>query len=411
MHPHRSATATCAAFASILLISATATSCSVPESGPSSVSPSPAVSTSSASSSVAAADPGSPAADRSPVPPRTVSVNTSGDLLWNPALFEAARTEKGFDFRPLLASVRPFLDEADVAICHQEVPLAEQGGPYSGWPRFRAPQETVEAIVAAGFNVCTTASNHSVDDGWAGMKRTLEVLHRHGIATAGTSATRAEDDEPDLFTTDDGVVIGFVSQTFSTNQIPVPQGREWSVDLLDPDKAIADARAAREAGADIVIFHMHAGEEYVHEPNKDQQWMAQKVTASGEFDLVIGQHPHWVQPIAKVNDTWVVYSTGNLIAAMPGKRPGTHDGAMVEVEFAEGPDGDFSAKTVTWAPTYITDAKNDPTGRPRVLLIPDELEDADPALRKRLNASAARTREVITSGNAPGLSERTGSSG
>lgn len=343
--------------------------------------------------------------------PRTVTINTSGDLLWNEPLFDAARTGGGFDFRPMLASVRPFVAAADLAVCHQEVPLAAPGGPYTGWPRFRAPQQTVAAVVDAGFDVCTTASNHTVDDGWDGMVRTHDALRAAGVGVAGTSTTPGEDQAPDLFTTADGVVVGIVSQTFSTNLIPVPEGREWSVDLLDPDRAIADAHAAREAGADVVVFHMHAGDEYVRIPNEDQRWMANQVTASGEVDLVIGQHPHWVQPVEKVNGVWVVYSTGNLIASMKGERPGTHDGAIVEVAFREGDDGRFDATGVTWAPTLITDADTDPTGRPRVLLIPDELPQAGPELRGRLEESAARTRVAIGSDNTPGLSERTSPGG
>lgn len=363
-------------------------------------------STQSSSPVASPTEPARPSASAPAANPRSVTVNTSGDLLWNDPLFEGARTEDGFDFRPMLASLRPFLEQSDLAICHHEVTVAAPEGPFTGWPRFRAPQETVEAIADAGFNVCTTASNHTVDDGWDGIVRTLDVLDEHGIETVGSWATQEEAEEPDLFTTDDGVVVGIVSQTYSTNQIPVPAGREWAVDMLDPDAAIEDARAAREAGADVVIFHMHAGDEYVHEPNADQEWVAQRVTASGEVDLVIGQHSHWVQPIEKVNGVWVVYSTGNLMASMRGERPGTHDGMLVEVEFVEDEDGAFSVDGLTWAPTHITDAHNDPTGRPRVLLIPDELQDADPALRERLEASAARTRQVVGGQELPELSER-----
>lgn len=108
-----------------------------------------------------------------------------------------------------------------------------------------------------------------------------------------------------------------MSQAFSTNLIPVPEGREGSVDLLDPDRAIADAHAAREAGADVVVFHMHAGDEYVRIPDEDQLWMANRVTASGEVDLVIGQHPHWVQPVEKVNGVWVGSSTAPATSSPP----------------------------------------------------------------------------------------------
>ncbi|MBA3620350.1 MAG: CapA family protein, partial [Acidothermales bacterium] len=116
----------------------------------------------------------------------------SGDVLlheglWSTARLDAAAAgEPGMDFRPLLASMRPVLSGADLAICHMETPLAPPGGPYAGYPSFSAPPQIAPALEWAGFDVCTTASNHSLDQGVEGLRRTLETLDRNGLDYAGT---------------------------------------------------------------------------------------------------------------------------------------------------------------------------------------------------------------------------------
>lgn len=350
---------------------------------------------------------GSSDAPPSTAPARTATISVSGDLLWHEPLWEAARTDDGFDFRTQLEGLTPALAKADLAVCHQEVPVARPGGPYSGYPTFRSPAETVDAVAAAGFDLCTTASNHTMDDGWDGLVRTRETLAAAGLGAVGTYTTRSEAQAPHLFTTDQGVKVAIVSQTYGLNGIPKAPGREWSVDLLDPDKAVADAHRARAAGADIVIFHMHAGTEYEQEPDSNQRYMAAMVTASGEFDLVMGQHPHVVQPIEKVNGVWTVYSTGNLMAAQGRDTPQTDDGMLVDVSFRETPSGRFTIDRVQWAPTHISRPGEDADGIPRVRVIPDALPEASGSTRKALQDSAARTRSVVGAHPPEGLVERT----
>ena len=119
---------------------------------------------------------------RPPSKPRRTSVTVvmNGDLLWHNTLWYGAREDAqrrghgGYDFAPLLAGMKPVIASADLAICHEEVPLARPGGPYRNFPLFAAPPHVVRAISATGYDVCTTASNHAVDQGFAGLKRTLD---------------------------------------------------------------------------------------------------------------------------------------------------------------------------------------------------------------------------------------------
>lgn len=239
------------------------------------------------------------------------------------------------------------------------MPFAEEGGPYGSYPTFTAPPQIAETLAETGFDVCTTASNHTLDAGWDGLVRTLDVHEAAGIGPVGSYRSREEAEAPFLRTveTEAGPVrVGIVSQTFSLNGIPLPAGREWSVGLLDAGRAVEQARQAREAGADVVLIHLHAGDEYRTEPNAEQLAFVEEVTASGEVDLVFGQHAHWVQPVDIVNGTWVAYGAGNLMAHHELGRPGTYEGAVFQFGFTETdddgqPTGDFEVTSAEYAPT------------------------------------------------------------
>lgn len=319
---------------------------------------------------------------------------------------DAEETGTGeMDFLPQMEAARDHLSAADVAVCHAEVPFAPEDGPYTGYPDFSAPPQIAEAIAAVGFDVCTTASNHTLDAGFAGLVRTLDTLEDAGVAATGSYRTAAEADRPFIHTTEDGVRLGIVSQTYGLNGRTPPADRPWAVGLLDAAEAIADARAARAAGADIVAVHMHAGTEYQTAPDAQQVQFAEEVTASGEVDVVFGQHAHWVQPVEVVNGVWVIYGTGNLLAHQQHGRPGTYDGAIVQLTFTGEPEGRFEVTDAEFTPTMVQPLSPDRSQPARLHLIP-EAGPVDPDLQALFDASAERTRQAILSRGVEGLRER-----
>lgn len=346
-----------------------------------------------------------------PPAPRSVSVNVSGDLLWHNTLWTSAELDAGrtgvgdMDFYPQLASLTDYVTSASVSVCHSEVPFAPPGGPYRNYPLFAAPPEIAPALAQVGWDLCTTASNHSLDEGWDGLVRTIEVHSAADIRTVGTYRSQEEAETPVVIETEDGVKVGFVSQTFSLNGLSLPADKPWAVDLLDAERAVAAAEATKRAGADIVGVHVHAGTEYSHEINSQQRRFAEVVTASDAVDFVFGQHAHVVQPIDRVNDKWVVYGSGNLLAASGPAQPYTYDGFMATVIFEERHDGSFHSSQLEWAPTMITQLRGQTPAR--VYLIPHELAD-DHELAEQLRASAQRTRAVVTAKHPEGLRELDG---
>lgn len=344
---------------------------------------------------------GSPAATAGAAP-RQATVVMNGDLLWHNTLVFGARedaaaaggTKNDLDFAPLLAGVRPVVEAADLAICHNEVPVAPSGGPYKYYPAFAAPEQTLDAVRQVGYDLCTTASNHSLDDGWTGLVRTLDALDERGLQHAGTARTAEEAEKPTIHTTAGGVRIAVVTGTYDTNGIPRPPGREWSVPDLNPDTLLRRAAAARAAGAEVVMVAVHGGDEYDHQPNAQQRALAERLTASPDVDLVYGHHVHVVQPWTKVNGKWVVYGLGNLVAQHLASVPAGYEGVTAQFTFTETPEGRFVVSRAEYRPTLVTRYR---AGRPARLLMVNEALASGKGDSARLKVAQERTRRVVHS--------------
>ena len=293
-----------------------------------------------------------------PEPPRTATILLGGDLLWHNTVWHSAAEDHArtgaadrFDFDPMFAMLRPYVESADLAVCHEEVPFAPPGGPLHSYPVFAAPHQIVPWIASMGWDACTTASNHSMDAGVDGVLRTADLLDRAGVAHVGTFRSPAERRDPVILTTGTGVRVAVVAATYGLNGYVLPAGQEWAVSQLgDADDLLAQARRAREAGADVVIAHVHWGTEYDHLPNAEQVALADQLTASPDVDLVVGEHAHVVQPITRVNGTWVVYGMGNMVAQSELDRPEAYEGITVQAEVTERPNGGWRVSGLSYLP-------------------------------------------------------------
>jgi hypothetical protein len=331
-----------------------------------------------------------------PGAPISVTMVMNGDLLlhntlWDSAHLDAERTGHGvMDFGPMLSDLRPLVSSADLGICHLETPLAPPGGPYSSYPVFSVPPQIVPAIKQTGYDACTTVSNHSLDAGFDGIVRTLRDFDRAGIAHAGTVTTKRASRQP-LILDVKGVKVGLVAATYGTNGFPLPADEPWSVPIINVDKIEAMAHRAREQGADIVLVGLHWGDEYVHTPSAYQVDIANRLSQDKEISLIYGEHAHVVQPITKVNGTWVVYGLGNGVAAQSTEVEGLYDGLAVRVTFTGVPGGRFTVSKLEYVPTMIT--RFDGTHPVRVLDVPRALHEPQYAgLRSQLLATQARVR-------------------
>jgi poly-gamma-glutamate capsule biosynthesis protein CapA/YwtB (metallophosphatase superfamily) len=243
---------------------------------------------------------------------RRFDIVASGDLLIHSPIYQQALSlgHGRYDFRPMLAPIRPIIRRAALAICHVETPMG--AGPPSGYPVFNTPAELAAAIRWTGWDVCDTASNHSVDRGQAGIDSTLEALDHAGVRHAGSYRTAAAARRI-LMLQVQGVRIAFLAYAYGLNGLPSPE--PWSVNIISLAKIRADARRARRLGANLVIVNLHWGTELQHEPNADQASLAQTLLRRHVVDAIIGQHAHVVQPIREIAGRFVVYGEGNLFSA------------------------------------------------------------------------------------------------
>ena len=248
------------------------------------------------------------------------TIGYAGDVLTHmPVMDDTAGG--GGDIEPLIAAARPWSEGVDLALCGMEVPVAPDGVP-SGYPVFGSTTAVVDALSRSGWDGCATASNHSWDQGFAGVVATADALRADSMGYSGTNRTQAEAAAPyQLYElTRDGttITVAQLSTTYGLNGFSADPA--WAVNLNDVAWIEARARAAREAGADVVVLHTQLGEEYSTEPVPEQTEFARAVAQTGQVDVLFGAHPH----VPETNELlpggpggrgmWVSYSAGNFIS-------------------------------------------------------------------------------------------------
>ncbi|MFD5409132.1 CapA family protein [Streptomyces nojiriensis] len=280
-------------------------------------------------------DSGGPAAPSSAAgsaPAQGFTLVASGDVLPHTSVIQRAANDAdgdGYDFRPMFSGVKPVVSAADLALCHMETIYGEEGGPFSGYPAFTSPPQVADGLKDAGYDGCSTASNHTLDDGGAGLRRTLDRFDKVGLGHAGSARTAAEAATVTTYTAG-SAKVAHLAYTYDTNGYPLPEGQPWAVNLMKQDKIIADARAARKAGADVVLVSVHWGTEWETEPDGTQLSLGKALTASQtggrpDIDVLLGTHAHVPQPYEKVNGTWIVYGMGDQVAGEMFNHTGARD--------------------------------------------------------------------------------------
>ena len=275
----------------------------------------------------------------------------SGDLLIHQPVWVRARADGGghYDFRPMLRYVKPIIAKADVALCHIETPMSDR--PPAGYPKFNTPSALARAVKWGGWDVCDTASNHSLDQGQAGIDSTGVALRRAGVLHTGSFRSAAAQRRITMLTVR-GVKVALLAYTETTNGIALPHS--WSVNLARAGTIRADARRARAQGAQVVVVNIHWGDEYHSRPSAFQRRLAAAIMRGHLVTALVGQHVHVVQPIARVHGRLVVYGEGNLLSGQTAAccPPATQDGLIALLGISV--DGQIARVThVTYVPTWV----------------------------------------------------------
>jgi poly-gamma-glutamate capsule biosynthesis protein CapA/YwtB (metallophosphatase superfamily) len=293
---------------------------------------------------------GQSAESAEPAPTR-FTVATTGDFLIHGPVYNRALANGGgtYDFKPMFRYIKPYIRGADLAICHFETPMAP-GAP-AGYPLFNTPRQLAKDAKATGWDVCDTASNHTLDKGQTGVDATLDAVEAAGLQSHGSARSKRQGGNVPILDVK-GVKVALLAYTDTTNGIPRPN--PWSVNLLDPIQIKSDAASAKQAGAQVVIVNLHWGAEYQHSPTDRQTQVARQLTASADIDAIIGQHAHVVQPIKWMNGKPIVYGEGNLVSNQSASccAPGSIDGIIAQLNFVVDGD-DVAVEEVDYVPVTV----------------------------------------------------------
>lgn len=336
-------------------------------------------------------------------PPVEISLAAVGDLLMHLPVVNSTRdTAAGaYDFDSLFSDVRPLLAGADYAVANLETRLAGPEPGYHGYPLFNTPDDLAPAIRRLGIDLVTTSNNHSMDMGWRGLVATLDCLDRAGIAHVGTYRTAREREQP-FITEVRGVRLGILNYTATTNGLPLPPEHPYAVAMLEEQQVTADLARLRAADPDLVIAFVHWGTEYQRDPDPQQRAWAEKLAQMG-VDLIVGQHPHVVQPVERLairtadgrqHTCFAAYSVGNFISNQRWRYSDSgiilHVGVRYE-PYRKRAEVTSVSYTPVWVDTFTAAGRR----HYRVLPVPKAVDDYEAGLDGLLTAEDYRRLQEV----------------
>ncbi len=267
--------------------------------------------------------------------PRKFSLVMVGDALIHGAVYADAYKNGKYDFTKMFTSIEKKIQPYDLRYYNQESIIG--GGEPQHYPRLNTPDALGENLVSAGFNMVSLANNHSLDKNEKGILYSNEFWRKQEkVIKTGTFSSWQERNEIPIYAQNE-IKFSFLSYTMTTNGLKTPNGKEYLVNVYSEEQVKLDIDKAKEQGAEVIIVAMHWGNEYTHVPNTKQKEVAKYLSSLG-VNLIIGSHPHVIQPIGYVDNTLVIYSLGNFISAQRVLGLEKIIGLMVGLEVVVEPD-------------------------------------------------------------------------
>ncbi|KAE9636960.1 MAG: hypothetical protein PWP07_1398 [Epulopiscium sp.] len=288
-----------------------------------------------------------------------------------------------YNFDRQFELIKSELVAADITIGNLETTFGGKERGYSDYPRFNTPDALATTLKDAGFDLLTTANNHTMDTNAPGAIRTLEVLDQLGLEHAGTYRSQEESEKMQLKVVN-GISFVFLSYTYGTNGIPVPKDLPYLVNLIETEKMKADIKKAEELSPDFIVVNLHFGEEYQKYPNETQKELVDELFDAGA-DIILGGHPHVIQPmevrkIIRSDGTeergFVIYSLGNFISCQRTPLDPPRDaGIILNLDFEKIDDQKAMLKGISFMPTWVQFTKRN--GKRVIRVIGNNLSDED----------------------------------
>lgn len=294
------------------------------------------------------------------VAPINFTMTAIGDTLChNTQYWDAYNSStKQYDFSYVYDNIKDYTSSADITIGSLETTFAGEDRGYSNYPVFNSPDSLATGLKDIGVDVISLAGNHALDYGYSGICRTIDVLDNVGISHLGTYKS-AEDQNKILIKDVKGVKIAFINYTYGTNGIPVPSDKPYCLNLIDKDLISKQIKQAKGQNVDMIVACMHWGTEYKTSANDEQKELADFLFKSG-VDIILGNHPHVIEPMEKktitlddgsTKDVFVVYALGNFTADQRAEI--TRDSAILNLDITKVSDGKILINKVSYVPIYM----------------------------------------------------------
>lgn len=340
-----------------------------------------------------------PQQEQKPTGRTSIKISVVGDIMVHMHQLKAAKQPDGsYDFTEVFEDIRPYLQEADIAMANLETTISTDEIGYTAYPRFRSPESLISALKEAGFDVITTANNHSLDGLEFGVTNTLDKLDQYGLLHTGTARSPEERDRV-LIVDKNDIKVAILAYTYGTN------GMESAVDkdklsymvnyLNDISKIEKDIQQAKVEGSEFIVACIHWGDEYVRNPNQAQKEMADKLFSMG-VDAIFGSHPHVIQPTEKKTiitdegqekDVFVIYSLGNIVSNQRNRY--RDSGLILNLEVVKDYDkGTIEIGEIDYIPTWVYRYTENDRLHYRILPVKDFMDGGFDA------ATNARIKEV-----------------
>lgn len=311
----------------------------------------------------------------------TVNIVSLGDIMCHSTNFKAVYNNGSYDFSSYFTDVKDYISNADLSISNLETTFAGEARGYSGYPTFNSPVNLGESLFNIGLDVVSTANNHSLDKGYSGLISTLDELDKIGLSHTGTY--RSSEEQNTILTKDvNGIKFAFLSFTYGTNGIPVPNGKEYCINLIDKELIKNQISLAKEQNPDVICVNMHWGLEYKLKQNSEQEDLANFLFENG-VDIIFGSHPHVLQPMEKrtitledgsTKDGFVIYSLGNFMSGQTITN--TKNSIILDIQITKhGINNKISIDSVKYIPIYMLDKGTSSTNRYQILDIRKRIEN------------------------------------
>jgi poly-gamma-glutamate capsule biosynthesis protein CapA/YwtB (metallophosphatase superfamily) len=306
---------------------------------------------------------------------RTVTISFVGDLMCHGPQMDFTHVNKdSFDFKPVFREVKKILSNSDLAIGNLETTIAGKENRYTGYPLFNSPDEYLDAVRDAGFDILFTSNNHSFDRGKKGVLRTLDKIQKFGMKSVGTNRSSEERDSIRIYEIN-GIKFSVLAYTYGLNGNYIPKDEKYLVNIIDTNFVKQDIINARTKGVEVILIYFHFGEEYQRKPNTYQKKIVESAINNGA-DIIIGSHPHVIQPIEyfhstknKVGDGIVAYSLGNFISNQRWRY--SDCGVILNISISKNFKNDkFFLSNVSALPTWVLKCKTE--NKNEYIIIPSD---------------------------------------